>query len=82
MAGPSGSGKTTLLNLIGGLDSPSGGRIMLDGKDITPLAMHQRARIGLGYFLAQLGMELGLPLAEALRSLSIIPVEPMNLRKA
>jgi putative ABC transport system ATP-binding protein len=35
--GPSGSGKTTLLNLIGGLDSPSSGSIVVNGKDITRL---------------------------------------------
>ncbi|MDD5095600.1 MAG: ABC transporter ATP-binding protein [Dehalococcoidia bacterium] len=35
--GPSGSGKTTLLNLIGGIDSPTSGRIFYDGKDITAL---------------------------------------------
>lgn len=35
--GPSGSGKTTLLNLVGGMDSASSGRIMVDGMDITAL---------------------------------------------
>jgi putative ABC transport system ATP-binding protein len=33
--GPSGSGKTTLLNLIGALDSPTAGRVVIDGRDIT-----------------------------------------------
>ncbi|MFQ6618988.1 MAG: ABC transporter ATP-binding protein [Fidelibacterota bacterium] len=37
IAGPSGSGKTTLLNLIGGLDIPSRGRVLLGGKDISTL---------------------------------------------
>ncbi|HUV53455.1 MAG TPA: ABC transporter ATP-binding protein [Dehalococcoidia bacterium] len=39
--GPSGSGKTTLLNLIGGLDSPSSGRIVVNGIDITQLTANQ-----------------------------------------
>lgn len=35
IVGPSGSGKTTLLNLVGGLDSVTDGKILLDGKEIT-----------------------------------------------
>src|SRR5262245_35840697 len=39
--GPSGCGKTTLLNLLGGVDRPSGGTILIDGQDLT--AMNERA---------------------------------------
>ncbi len=35
LLGPSGSGKTTLLNLVGALDRPTGGKIKIDGTDIT-----------------------------------------------
>ena len=38
IVGPSGSGKTTLLNMIGGLDKPTAGTILVDGQDITQLA--------------------------------------------
>ena len=37
IVGPSGSGKTTLLNLIGGLDQPTSGKIVVDGTDISTL---------------------------------------------
>ncbi len=41
LVGPSGSGKTTLLNLIGGLDTPTEGRVIVDGTDITALSSNQ-----------------------------------------
>ncbi len=41
LVGPSGSGKTTLLNLIGGLDKPDSGHIIINGKDITALRANE-----------------------------------------
>jgi len=40
--GPSGSGKTTILRMIAGLESPSGGRVLLDGRDITASPPRER----------------------------------------
>jgi putative ABC transport system ATP-binding protein len=47
IAGPSGSGKTTLLNLIGALDEPEEGRLLVDGVDITRLSRSARADLRL-----------------------------------
>jgi putative ABC transport system ATP-binding protein len=41
LVGPSGSGKTTLLNMIGGLDKPDEGNIIINGVDITRLSANQ-----------------------------------------
>ena len=42
--GPSGSGKTTLINILGGLDHPSGGRVVVDGLDIGNLGERELTR--------------------------------------
>lgn len=47
LVGPSGSGKSTLLNLIGGLDSPTEGTVMIDGIDISSYSARQLADVRL-----------------------------------
>ena len=41
IVGPSGAGKTTVLNILGGMDTASGGRITVDGQDITKYSERQ-----------------------------------------
>lgn len=52
LLGPNGAGKTTSFYMIVGLVKPSGGRVFLEGKDVTSMPMYKRARLGMGY-LAQ-----------------------------
>ena len=49
LLGPNGAGKTTCFYMIVGLQSCDEGHILLNGKDITKTAMHERARLGIGY---------------------------------
>ncbi len=46
--GPNGAGKTSLFNLISGLQRPTAGTVSLDGIELTHLAPHRRAGLGLG----------------------------------
>jgi len=52
LLGPNGAGKTTTFYMLTGIIRPNAGRIVIDDRDITDLAMYRRARLGIGY-LAQ-----------------------------
>jgi putative ABC transport system ATP-binding protein len=65
--GPSGSGKTTLLSLVGGLDRPSEGRVIVDGQDVGALKPKQLAilrRRTVGYVFQDLNLLAGLTARE------------------
>jgi branched-chain amino acid transport system ATP-binding protein len=62
--GPNGAGKSTLANVISGLIPSDGGRVMLDGKDITKLAAYRRARLGLGRTFQNLQLFSGMTVRE------------------
>jgi putative ABC transport system ATP-binding protein len=47
LMGPSGSGKTTLLNILGGLEEPSRGHVVVDGQNVIALSEDQLARLRL-----------------------------------
>jgi len=49
LLGPNGAGKTTSFYLICGLLKPDEGEVIMDGKDITKLPLHKKARLGIGY---------------------------------
>ena len=49
LLGPNGAGKTTSFYLICGLLQPDEGEVLMDGKDITRLPLHKKARLGIGY---------------------------------
>jgi lipopolysaccharide export system ATP-binding protein len=49
LLGPNGAGKTTTFNMVVGVVTPDSGAVKFVGDDITRLAMHHRARLGIGY---------------------------------
>lgn len=60
LLGPNGSGKTTSFYCIAGLITPDGGRVTIDGQDVTLFPMYRRARAGVGYLPQEMSIFRGL----------------------
>ncbi|MFD6288254.1 ABC transporter ATP-binding protein [Streptomyces sp. NPDC060205] len=78
LKGRSGSGKTTLLNLVGGLDEPDGGRITVDGLDLSGLGENgllELRRDRIGFVFQSFGL---IPILTAAENVGV----PMRLRRA
>jgi len=78
IVGPSGSGKSTLMHILGALDRPTSGKVLVDGKDISEmddwsLAMIRRKKIGFVFQAYNL-----IPTLSALENV-LIPLEPTNI---
>ena len=82
LLGPNGSGKTTSFYAIAGLVTPDGGRVMLDGHDVTRLPMYRRARAGIGYLPQEMSIFRGLSVeANILSILEISEKDAVTRRK-
>ena len=64
LLGPNGAGKTTTFRMIVGLIQPDHGAVFLDDRDLTGLAMHRRARAGIGYLPQEPSIFRGLTVEE------------------
>ena len=82
LLGPNGAGKTTTFAMTVGYVRPDGGRILLDGQDITPLPMHQRARLGIGYLAQEPSIFRKLTVEQNIMSiLETLPLAHSELRR-
>ena len=79
LLGPNGAGKTTTFYIIVGLIAPDGGRVFLDGQDITTLPMYQRARSGISYLPQEPSVFRKLTVEENLRS--IVETLPLSTKE-
>ncbi len=80
LLGPNGAGKTTVFYMMTGLIKADRGRIELDGYDVTPLPMYQRARLGIGYLPQEASIFRGLNVEENIRAVLEV-VEPDAKRR-
>jgi lipopolysaccharide export system ATP-binding protein len=69
LLGPNGAGKTTVFYMITGLVAADEGRITIDGEDVTPLPMYQRARLGVGYLPQEASIFRGLTVEQNIMSI-------------
>ncbi len=80
LLGPNGAGKTTLFYMITGLTRPDGGRIEIDGHDVTRLPMYRRARLGIGYLPQEASIFRGLSVEDNIRAVLEI-IEPSKQKR-
>lgn len=77
LLGPNGAGKTTTFYMIVGLIAPDYGTVLVDGRDVTHLAMHERALAGIGYLPQEASVFRKLTVEENIMSiLELTPAPP------
>jgi lipopolysaccharide export system ATP-binding protein len=77
LLGPNGAGKTTCFYMIVGLVPAAGGRIFVEGRDITRLPIHRRARLGLSYLPQEASVFRRLTVQENVRAvLELMALDP------
>jgi lipopolysaccharide export system ATP-binding protein len=69
LLGPNGSGKTTCFYSIAGLVTPEGGRVIIDGRDVTTLPMYRRAQLGIGYLPQEMSIFRGMNVEDNIMSI-------------
>ena len=82
LLGPSGSGKSTLLNIIGGIDYPDVGKIIVDGKllkDMNKTQMNRYRRQHLGYIFQMYNLIPNLTVRENIETGAFLSKNPLNI---
>jgi lipopolysaccharide export system ATP-binding protein len=81
LLGPNGAGKTTSFYMIVGLIKPNGGKIFLDGNEITSLPVYKRARLGIGYLAQEASVFRNLSVEDNIRAVLELSGFPASEQK-
>ncbi len=81
LLGPNGSGKTTCFYSIAGLVTPEGGRVIIDGREVTTLPMYRRAQLGIGYLPQEMSIFRGMSVEDNIMSILEIAVSSSHRRR-
>ncbi len=81
LLGPNGSGKTTTFYAVAGLVFADGGKVSIDGDDITALPMYRRARMGIGYLPQEMSIFRGLNVEQNIGAILDIAIGDRHKRR-
>ncbi len=81
LLGPNGSGKTTTFYAVAGLVTPEGGKVAVDGTDVTILPMYRRAQLGIGYLPQENSIFRGLSVEDNISAILDIAVADRHKRR-
>ncbi|MCS6999464.1 MAG: LPS export ABC transporter ATP-binding protein [Bacteroidota bacterium] len=76
LLGPNGAGKTTSFYMIVGMVRPDGGKVLLDGQDITFMPMYKRARMGIAYLPQEASVFRRLTVEQNI--LAVLELQPLS----
>lgn len=81
LLGPNGSGKTTTFYSVAGLVTPEGGKVTVDGTEVTTLPMYRRAQLGIGYLPQEMSIFRGLSVQDNISAILDITVKHRHKRR-
>ena len=82
LLGPNGSGKTTCFYCVAGLVPADGGRVLIDGTDVSGWPMYRRARMGIGYLPQEMSIFRGLSVEDNINAILELSVPDRAQRAA